>query len=277
MRRITVLLQRRKRPIRLQSYLIWYLIEEWKKMGFEVECIEGTSGRKHQTDLLIPHIDLTKTPGNYRRFINRYPHVLNRNMTDNSKRRISKDLVLQNSAYDGPVIVKTDANYGGIRENPDAGIIPQLSMKLHHLLRPGIIRRILPGQYPVYDHLSEVPRAVWKNRYLVVERFMPERKDDLYCIRICHFLGDIMLNNRICSPSKVIKGPDVVHVEPAEIPPALIRMREELGFDYGKFDYVVHDDSVHLLDANKTPGVVADTALNTRIAQKMAPGILKYI
>ena len=31
-------------------------------------------------------------------------------------------------------------------------------------------------------------------------------------------------------------------------------LRQELGFDYGKFDYVVHDGRPVLLDANKTTG-----------------------
>jgi len=30
--------------------------------------------------------------------------------------------------------------------------------------------------------------------------------------------------------------------------------RRKLGFDYGKFDFVVHEGRAVLLDANKTPG-----------------------
>ena len=35
---------------------------------------------------------------------------------------------------------------------------------------------------------------------------------------------------------------------------ALRAERERLGFDYGKFDYVIHRGTPVLLDANRTPG-----------------------
>ena len=36
--------------------------------------------------------------------------------------------------------------------------------------------------------------------------------------------------------------------------PEVLEIRRTLGFDYGKFDYVLHDGRVVLLDINKTPG-----------------------
>jgi hypothetical protein len=38
------------------------------------------------------------------------------------------------------------------------------------------------------------------------------------------------------------------------VPDFLRAERERLGFDYGKFDFVIHDGQAVLLDANKTPG-----------------------
>ncbi|TGD65199.1 hypothetical protein EYC08_08965 [Tabrizicola sp. WMC-M-20] len=48
-------------------------------------------------------------------------------------------------------------------------------------------------------------------------------------------------------------------------PEPILRLREEMGFDFGKFDYVVHDGQEILLDANKTPSLVR-SAKRTRDA-----------
>ena len=38
------------------------------------------------------------------------------------------------------------------------------------------------------------------------------------------------------------------------MPDELRALRRQLGFDYGKFDFVMHEGRAVLLDANKTPG-----------------------
>jgi hypothetical protein len=38
------------------------------------------------------------------------------------------------------------------------------------------------------------------------------------------------------------------------VPDELRQRRHELGFNYGKFDFVLHQGKANLLDANKTPG-----------------------
>ena len=43
-----------------------------------------------------------------------YPTVVNRRVTDISKRRISTNLVGPHDTYSGPVILKTDRNFGGL-------------------------------------------------------------------------------------------------------------------------------------------------------------------
>lgn len=50
---------------------------------------------------------------------------------------------------------------------------------------------------------------------------------------------------------KVSLGARVEHI--ADAPEALKALRRELGFDYGKFDYVEHGGRPILLDANRTP------------------------
>ena len=41
--------------------------------------------------------------------------------------------------------------------------------------------------------------------------------------------------------------------------------RRDLGFDYGKFDYVIHEGRAILLDANSTPGSVFSGVCSSRI------------
>jgi len=53
--------------------------------------------------------------------------------------------------------------------------------------------------------------------------------------------------------------------------------RRKLGFDYGKFDYVVHEGRAHLLDANRTPGALQDGKLNLVIGGKLARGVECYL
>lgn len=110
------------------------------------------------------------------------------------------------------------------------------------------------SDYRVFDHPARVPWPVWHNRHFVVERFLPERDGDLYCLRTWTFLGDAYTHSRCWSPAPIIKARNVVRPEVlGEVPDELWRLRRELGFDYGKFDYVVHDGRVGLYDANRTP------------------------
>src|SRR5215831_5343530 len=90
-------------------------MREWEAMGFTVQVVQGV---KHQAraDLVIPHVDLTVTPKEYRDFFLAYPHVINRRVVDISKSRVSANLVRKNDGYTGPVIVKTERNYGGLPE-----------------------------------------------------------------------------------------------------------------------------------------------------------------
>ena len=55
----------------------------------------------------------------------------------------------------------------------------------------------------------------------------------------------------------------------------IVAERSALRFDYGKFDYVLHDGEAVLLDINATPsfGAVYPAALRERLARELAPGI----
>lgn len=114
---VTILLSERDRAYHPdqdpQTYLIGYIIAAWQRKGLNVEVVRGIPPPSRPLGLVVPHIDLTKRPARYEDFLAQCPRVLNLRMRDISKSRISKNLVANRSDFDGPVIVKTDANCGG--------------------------------------------------------------------------------------------------------------------------------------------------------------------
>ena len=135
-------------------------------------------------------------------------------------------------------------------------------------------------QYPIYDNPRKVPPPVWKNERLVVEKFLPEREGDLYCLRQYIFLGTSEINTRAISKDPRVKSRGVVRREILDSTPAEVReFRAALGFDYGKFDYVVHGDDVIIFDVNRTftydPESRAGSA--TSLLMTLADGIEPFL
>ena len=127
-RAIAILLHETDSYPRRQRYFIWALCDLWRSEGIEIRVLKGPDG-KADADLLIPHIDLTVLPHEYTKAMDRFPRVANRNLSDISKRVISRNLIDSKDAYEGPVIVKTNLNYGGM---PEARLCGQSRMA-----RPG--------------------------------------------------------------------------------------------------------------------------------------------
>ena len=71
------------------------------------------------------------------------------------------------------------------------------------------------------------------------------------------FLGPRERCTRFVTEDRISKAAGVLSYEPTEVPPKLRAERERLGFDFGKFDFVMHDGEPVLLDANRTPGTAA--------------------
>lgn len=279
-KKISILLHQKDSPGKRNTHLIWGMMHFWEELGFRVEVLKGISGSKPQTDLLLPHIDLTKTPDEYIDYIAGFPNVLNRRVTDISKRRISGNLLSRTDVYEAPVIVKTDSNCGGFPELKMSGY-PRIKRTLLRLARvapsplSGKSKAFVLDNYVLFPTLGEVPEEVWTNHDLVVERFIPERQERYYGIRVCLFLGNVTLNRRLWSVDPVIKGLPGFS-ETMDVPEELLEIRDRLGFDYGKFDYVVHQGKVHIIDANKTPGILAAPEVNASICGKLAQGIRSY-
>jgi len=264
------------------------MMEKWKDKGLAVEIIRGANCFM-PADVIIPHLDLTVTPDEYRNFMDQYPVAINRQVVNISKSRISTNIARKGDAYAGPIVVKTDRNYGGLPERRLKGETPA------PLIMRGIIGKVVskllrkrtgmtpwksveylePGAYPVFSSLQEVPAGVFDNENLVVEKFLPEVQGGDYCLRYYYFFGDKDINFLLRSREKMVKGANVFRCEEAPVPPELFSIRRRMGFDYGKFDYVLRHGEVILFDVNRTPSYsqLARHRLADQVASHLAEGI----
>jgi len=232
-------------------YMVYSLAERWRRAGHEVRVHHGLAAAP-AADLAVVNIDLTVIPGAYRALLARYPRAVNGRVADVSKSRFSADLLDRYSDWIGPVIVKTEANYGGKPEALLRGIARREG------LSSDIPEGPVAGAYPVYAGLRAVPEAVWSTAGLVVERFLPERDaSGHYYSRHWVFLGDRDRSIRLRSRAPIIKSGDALGREEVPVPAELRAWREKLGFDFGKFDYVLHGGRYVLLDVNRTPSLPA--------------------
>lgn len=229
--------------------LLGSLAARWTDMGHGIDVVDGI-GDWPDADAAIMHVDLSVVPEAYREAARRYRIVLNGNATDIRKTRISRNLLKRGDDWTGPVVVKTDLNYSGIPERfavecfrrdgrtPDLAPVPLVSTD-----RP----------YPILRSVDEVPDEVWDNPGLVVERFLPEHDAQGFWMRAWVFFGDRERCSRYCGTHPIVKTANIIFREPASVPDELRAERERLGFDYGKFDFAVHEGRAILFDANRTP------------------------
>ncbi|MEO7240094.1 MAG: hypothetical protein ABIW16_01720 [Sphingomicrobium sp.] len=273
----------RNEPFEQVNYVVHRLAEEWRKRGIIVEVTDRLSEATGPDVLIFPHFDLTLTPPPIVELLSRCARVINRSVTDISKRAISRHLVTAREAYHGPVIVKTSRNYGGIpeaRASAGRGVLQRSLVRLARRLPWTVSGLVGVNGYRIYDHPRLVPYLVWRNPLLVVEKFLPEREGDLYCLRQYIFLGGCEINSRAVSRQPLVKSSNVIRREIiADTPAALRDFRAQLGFDYGKFDYVLHGDEAVIFDVNRTPTYDPASKAGTANALllKLAPGIHPFL
>jgi hypothetical protein len=275
--RVAILLHERQRWIVRRGYRIWALQRVWESQGIRVERVFGPRTRI-DADLLIPHIDLTVMPEAYRAVLDAHPRVVNRRVRDSSKRAISRNLVQPGDGWEGPVIVKTDRNHGGLPEADTAsalqGLLARAFPRLRRILAPQRLaraRNLEPYRYPVFPRAADVPAEVFGNPHLVVERFLPEREGSRMFVRYYSFCGDRHVCMRRGGEGPVVRFRAEV-AGPVAVPEEIVAERRRLGFDYGKFDFVVHEGRPVLLDANPTPTLRA-AATADLLASTLADGI----
>jgi hypothetical protein len=221
-----------------------------------------------EADCVLLHIDTTTIKPEWIPETPPGTLFLNKNVVDISKRRVSRNLVSRADDYSGPVIVKTNDNFYGLPRLPETH-----RHKIIKALRKGAgpktwryVHMLPKNSYPILNSKSDVPAWVWRRDDIVVERFMAEMEDDLYVLRIWIFLGEREYGVKLYGRRPIVKSHDIVRYEYlTEFPEELRRERQRLGFDFGKFDYVLENGKAQLLDANPTPSVHSDPKLSPNI------------
>lgn len=285
LRTLLVLLHHNDRGFESINYLIKPLIAAWQAAGIRVAIAHGP-GHLQPADLLFPHLDLTVIPRAYQRSFEAYARVVNRTLVDISKRRISMNLLGPRDDYAGPVIVKTDRNYGGLPEQNLATASERLWRSLTG--RPGLpsqaapaqaddwkhVEALKPSEYPVFPALRDVPRQVFANRRLVVEKFLPEQDRDSYAIRYAYFLGEAGICYRLISSEPATKYSNAHRIERVPVCEAIEVYRRQQGLDYGKIDFVMREGVPVVLDVNRTPALRPDARSQaSEIVETLAGGL----
>jgi hypothetical protein len=280
-KRIAILFHEQGRREDLPRYAITFLAEYWRSDGHDVSFVFGVK-KFVPADLILLHVDLSVVPAKYLQFAQRYPVVLNGAVRDIRKSTFSRNLVKPGDPYHGQVIVKSDLNYAGL---PERAIYRSRFAKLREGVprflssyrRNSPVRFDTPMDYQIYDHLGDVPRAYFKYKELVVEKFLPEKENDLYFVRNYEFLGDQVTCTRLAAKHPIVNDNTLISSEVVPPHPEVIALRKEMKFDYGKFDYVSHGGNAVLLDTNKTTGAsAARTPELEAHRRRRADGIYSY-
>jgi len=255
------------------DYMAHLFARRWERDGHRVLYHRGVS-RPPPGDLAILHVDLTEVPPSYMELTRHYPRVLNARTADIRKSRYSVAKLSRDDPWPGKVLVKTEANHGGHVD--DALRRAALAAGLAN----DVPERALMDHYYLCESMRHVPAAVWDTPGIFAERFVPERDELGYYIRIWTFLGDEERSTRYRSREILVRAGNFEARETVPVPDEIRAWREKLGFDFGKLDYVRHGDEYILLDANRTPGAPSYVANDPEMAasfERVAGGIRAFL
>jgi hypothetical protein len=172
--------------------------------------------------------------------------------------------------YSGKVFVKSNFNFAG---SPERALNVPLDPR-------GVSSSYFwsPQDYQVYENTNVVPALLFNDPNVVVEKFQPEFHDGLYYMRAMLFLGDRATCTRFASREPIVNGSTQISSERVEPHPEMMQLAKAMKFDYGKFDYVIHEGKPVLLDANKTTGGVTASTDPKKVAGRRyrAEGLYQY-
>jgi len=257
-------------PVEREAYyLVSMLARRWIDDGIAVRHLYGTA-ELVPADVAILHVDLSVVPREYAEFARRYPTVLNAGALDIRKRSFSTLAIGAADSFRGAAIVKTDLNSGGgperlIRDRTDSAMVRFTRRALARMARslriaPPHDHIVDPLKYEIFETGADVPRAYFRDPMLIVERFVPERRNGHYCHRRYYFFGDAEVNQLWLGELPVCALDDDGIVEDAPVPEELRRFRDRFGIEFGKIDYALGESGeIIVFDVNKTPwGTCAD-------------------
>ena len=253
------------------SYLLHRMSDVWLSKGIDIAVIKGPDQDLPDADLAILHTDITAIGEDYGRIIDHYPLVINGRVRDISKHVFSDLIVGRDNPYSGPVIVKTNANFGGMRERQEKFLSGDHQANIG-IQRPWRKVEWLE-EYPTFNSLREVPQGVWRNDKLVVEKFLTEQnQSDEYLLKIWVFFGDQEVYYQSFSDEPIIKSHNTKRrefLDPNDLPESLRKTRKKLGFDFGKFDFSISDGKTVLYDINRTPGSASNATNRGEVTERI--------
>lgn len=276
----------------LELTMVFYLAQAWQELGLRVGHHFGTCGCP-KARLVFLHVDTTRVPARYLRAARKAStggRVLNAAVDDIRKSVVSSLRVRRGDAVEGPVIGKSEWNFAGIPERrlrrrwlrsvlPD----PRRWLKRSEQMWDGLWLPPVPEgdiePYTVWPSMAEVPPDWWRRPGRVLERFVPERDaEGRYVLRMAYFLGGEQANFRITSTDAVVKGARTETFDPEPLPGEIVQVRERLGLDYGKIDYVRGPEGWVILDVNKTVGSYpAQAERHADFLRRFASGLTAYL
>ena len=269
MKRKIAILYHEKQRAKAMNYIIDCYAEYWREDGHEVIPLFGIA-HFVPADLIIVHVDLSVVPKEYLDFARRYPVVLNGGVRDIRKSTFSRLRLKPGDLYEGKVIVKSNYNYAAGPER-DLGVA----------LDPrGVSASFFwsPQDYQIYENRKAVPGVLFDDPNVIVEKFQPEYADGLYYMRAMLFVGNHATCSRISSREPIVNAATLVHMDRVEPHPDIVKLPKAMGFDLGKFDYVIHEGKALLLDANKTTSGISGPSSPELVAARRyrAEGLYDY-
>jgi len=273
--------------IQQRPYLINNVAQVLVESGWSVKFCNSLDNLP-PANLAWLHVDLTVIPDIYRDLQKHYPIVLNGNTFDISKRNISNLQVTEGDSYQGKVIVKTNLNSLGapeqrvktLNQNIVYRLIDRVGARMRRVFKtPYVKAHDIAKNYTIFDNVSLVPPIFFRHPEFIVERYLEERYKDYFAVRQWLFFGDHYSHKVVYGENPVVRPWNKVDTEEiGDVPEDLQALRNKLGFDYGKFDYIFHEGSSYLIDANRTPwgGDLVDKAARN-YAEILSPGINQYL
>ncbi len=287
--RIAIIHHENESPQTVRRFKITHIAEFWRRDGLDVVDVFGVD-ESVSADLAVVHVNLSVVPDKYLEFADRFPVALNRGVTDVRKSSTSQLQVSRGNGYTGPVIVKSNYNYAGkperfyeeIRWKNTGKIRRKLEAMMggYPHLNASTVTFADQAQYLMFEHVDDVPAEYFDDDTLVVEKLVTEQDDEgNYVVHNFHFLGDQHYGFHMAAKSPIVAGDDTFNEWNEDPHPELFNIRKQLGFDYGKFDYIVKDGQPVIFDTNKTTGAPADyTGADVSARREiLAKGIYSFI
>jgi hypothetical protein len=255
------------------AYMAYEFAHRWEEAGHRVLYHRGTS-TPPPGDVAILHVDLTVVPQSYRDLARHYPRVVNAATGDIRKSLYNPCVLKRGEEWGGQVIIKTEANHGGHIDDAlrrmalDAGLASDVAVQT------------VMDNYYLCASLANVPEGIWSTPGVIVEKFVPEREGESYHLRIWTFFGKEERSSRYRSREPLVRSDNYLDRVAVPVPEELRETRARLGFDFGKFDYVMHEGRCMLLDANRTPGAPSRLAASPEIQasfDRIATGINEFL